>query len=133
MFNYFLNNKGFTLVELMISVVILTIALLTAAGLQITATKANTSAKWATGATTLTEKKIEELKGKGFSGLTNTDWTTAEKLNEDGTSNANGRYSRQWKITEPITNSLKLVEVRVTWASFAGTSKQCNLTIYVAR
>ena len=56
-----IENKGFTIVEVMIALAIFSIGYLAYSGLQIAATKANTKARWLTLAVTCATDKIEQL------------------------------------------------------------------------
>jgi Tfp pilus assembly protein PilV len=107
---------------------ILAIGLIAVAGLQVTAIQGNASAKWVTGATTLAEEKMEELKSRGFLGLTDTSWTPPETITLTGA----GRFSRQWRITTPMTD-IRLIEVKVTWMDIFGATKEVILATYIAR
>lgn len=124
------NKEGFTLIELLIAMLILAIGLIAVASLLVTAIHGNASAKWVTGATTFAEKRIEELRGMGFTGLAqynNRDWITDPPLPAGA-----GTFSRQWQITTPQDN-LRLIEVRVTWRDIGGRERQVDLATYIAR
>jgi type II secretory pathway pseudopilin PulG len=127
-----LTQGGFTLIELLIAMLILFIGLIAVAGLASTAILGNANAKWSTAATTLAEEKIEELKSKGFLGLTNTGWTSPETITLTGA----GRFERQWQITTPppgMTDiNIRLIEVKVSWAD-RGVTREVNLATYIAR
>ena len=55
------NNKGFTIIEILIALVFLAVGLLGIAGLQITTIRGNASAKKITEAITLAQEKLEDL------------------------------------------------------------------------
>ena len=55
------NNKGFTLIEVLIGIVIFAIGILAVATLQASSTKSNSSARRITEALSLAESKIEDL------------------------------------------------------------------------
>jgi len=55
------NNRGFTLIEVLIGMVIFTIGILAVATLQASSTKSNSSARRITEALSLAESKIEDL------------------------------------------------------------------------
>ncbi|MGA1869550.1 MAG: type IV pilus modification PilV family protein [bacterium] len=55
------NNKGFTIIEVLLALVLLSVGLLGIAGLQITIMRGNASAKRITEAITLAQKKLEVL------------------------------------------------------------------------
>nr|HDO80263.1 prepilin-type N-terminal cleavage/methylation domain-containing protein [Candidatus Bathyarchaeota archaeon] len=60
------NNRGFSLLEVMIAFVILAIGLLGLAALQVTAIRGNAFSSGMTFATMLAQQKLEELKGLPF-------------------------------------------------------------------
>jgi type IV pilus assembly protein PilV len=127
-----LTQGGFTLIELLIAMLILFIGLIAVAGLASTAILGNASAKWSTGATTLAEEKIEELKSIGFLGLTNTNGWASDPDNPITLPGA-GQFSRQWRITTPQNmTDIRLIEVKVSWAD-RGATREVNLATYVAR
>jgi type II secretory pathway pseudopilin PulG len=129
------NKGGFTLIELLIAMLILFIGLIAVAGLASTAILGNASAKWTTAATTLAEERMEELKSRGFLGLTNTnDWTSDP--NNPITLTGAGRFERQWRITTPPPDmtdiNIRLIEVKVSWTD-RGRNREVNLATYIAR
>jgi type IV pilus assembly protein PilV len=65
------NARGFTIIEAMIALVVLSVSLLALAGLTATLIARNKVAHQITEATTLAQDKIEELKNKPFVSVTN--------------------------------------------------------------
>lgn len=57
-----LNNKGFTLLEVLVAIVIVSIGLLAVAGMQTTAISANASAKDATIAIQMAEEMVDRIR-----------------------------------------------------------------------
>jgi type IV pilus assembly protein PilV len=126
------DKGGFTLIELLIAMLILMIGLIAIAGMISTAMLGNASAKWSTAATTLAEEKMEELKSRGFSGLTNTNGWDSDPDNPITLTGA-GRFERQWRITTPQNmTDIRLVEVKVNWRD-RGATREVNLATYIAR
>ncbi|MBU4259360.1 MAG: prepilin-type N-terminal cleavage/methylation domain-containing protein [Proteobacteria bacterium] len=62
------NNKGFTLIEVLVAMVILTVGLLGTAALITGIIKGNKVSNRITTATVLAQDKIEEIKGAGYAG-----------------------------------------------------------------
>ncbi|MEI9478729.1 MAG: prepilin-type N-terminal cleavage/methylation domain-containing protein [Deltaproteobacteria bacterium] len=56
------NSKGFTLIEVLITLIILAVSLLALAGLMATTTKSNASGGHITEASTLAQDRLEELR-----------------------------------------------------------------------
>ncbi|MBI4379137.1 MAG: prepilin-type N-terminal cleavage/methylation domain-containing protein [Nitrospinae bacterium] len=100
---YLRTNSGFTLIEIMIAIVILSVALLSMASTSVSVIKGNQVSDRVTEATTLAQDTIEELRNKDFylgsDGLLGTgDDTISPELSNSNTSN------------EGITNSVTLFE-----------------------
>lgn len=100
---YLRTNSGFTLIEIMIAIVILSVALLSMASTSVSVIKGNQVSDRVTEATTLAQDTIEELRNKDFylgsDGLLGTgDDTISPELVNSNTSN------------EGITNSVTLFE-----------------------
>lgn len=107
------HQKGFTLIEVMVAILLLTVALLGLAAVTTTVIRGNALSQTLTLATTLARDKMEELKGVNYDALptlTATDYATAEGTFQ--TSAAGSYYKREW--TSPGTDT-KTIHVRVTW------------------
>lgn len=133
-----MNEKGFTLIELMIAVVVLGVALLALAQMQISAMNANFSARDMTVATTLAQDKIEELEGMVFDAPDLADTNPANNaaimdptvasfhpadhqdpnnpISETGGTAGVRRYTRLWNIADntPL-QGVKTVVAYVCW------------------
>ena len=136
-----LKEKGFTLIELMIAMIVLGIGILALIEMQVAAMSGNSSANQMTIATTLAQDQIERLKGLSFfdaalndtnggnnGALTNPtddesfDLTDASNpLNESGGTTGLRRYRRFWNIADntPI-QGVKTVVVFVYWGTVDG-------------
>jgi len=101
-----LNNKGFSLLELLIGLVILAIGILAMSGLQITAIKNNYFSQSLTQATILAQDKIEELKNSPYANLID----GVETKIISGT-----QFIRKVNVTEDPGNNIKKVIVTVQW------------------
>jgi type IV pilus assembly protein PilV len=111
------NQSGFTLLEVLIGISILTIGLLGVAQMQIMGIQGNYFSGNTTTALTLAEEKMEDLLGKGYTHAELTSGNHPDANNPiDETGQAGGIYSRTWNVTDntPITNT-KTVTVSVGW------------------
>ncbi len=100
------NQKGFTLLEVLISIIILSVALLALAGLQIISIRGNAFGGTMTEAITLARDKIEDLK-QG-------DWDNVAGGND--TQVVRGiNYARNWQVQ--TSAKTKEVTVTVSWDS----------------
>lgn len=75
------NEKGFTLLEILVAITVLSIGLLGMAGLTTSIIHGNTLSKKVTMATTLGQDKMEDFRRLGYSGTPSTDTTTEENYN----------------------------------------------------
>ncbi|PIP06162.1 MAG: hypothetical protein COX52_08275 [Syntrophobacterales bacterium CG23_combo_of_CG06-09_8_20_14_all_48_27] len=115
------NNKGFTLVEIMIAIFILVIALLGLISVTVMVIKGNSFSKTMTTATTLAKDKMEELKNTGYGSLAS-DTDTVESI-----------YTRTLIVTpdSPAAN-MKTIEVKVEW-DWQGATRNVTLRTIVAQ
>ena len=115
------NNKGFTLVEIMIAIFILVIALLGLISVTVMVIKGNSFSKTMTTATTLAKDKMEELKNTAYGSLAG------------GTDTAESIYTRTWTVTNnsPAPN-MATIEVKVQW-NWQGAIRNVTLNSIVAQ
>ncbi|MBN1906742.1 MAG: prepilin-type N-terminal cleavage/methylation domain-containing protein [Deltaproteobacteria bacterium] len=130
------EQKGFTILEVLIAISILTVGLLAVASMQVSAIRGNHLSSNVTCALALAEDKMEYLLGIDYNDASlqdiipgnnaNLDTTTTgsvdyEELNIDETGSPGGRYRRITNIAnhnpatnDPIINN-KAITVIVTW------------------
>ena len=109
MYNYLIErNDGLTLIEVLITLVILSVGLLALAGLQISAIKGNSNSKRMTMAVSIAEKKIEQIKNTSYTSIQS---EPAQQFVEGGIS-----FTRQVNVADnnPFQNTKK-IDVTVTW------------------
>jgi len=110
-------QSGFTLIEVLIAVSILTVGLLGVATMQISGIRGNSFSDSTTVSLTLAEEKMEDLLGKIFShaDLTN---GNHDEGNIDAAGNAGSIYHRTWSVANntPIANN-KTIVITVAWDS----------------
>jgi type IV pilus assembly protein PilV len=111
--NYANNEKGFSLLEVLISIVVLSIGLLGVANMQVVAIRINDNANRLTQATTITQDKVEELMALPFDTLTS---------NED----TNEGYAVQWQVDDNADGT-KTINVNTTWVN-SGAPKSFSLS-----
>jgi prepilin-type N-terminal cleavage/methylation domain-containing protein len=120
-----LNTRGFTLIEMMVASTILILGLLGVAGLLTSSYSKNSNSKQITIATTIAEKKMEELKASGFAGL-----PIVACPGTSAPAPANSSFSVSHCVASVGTdNWLKQVQVTVTWQG----TKQISLSAYVLK
>jgi len=113
-----LTNKGFSLLEVLIGLVVLAIGILAIAGMQIVSIRANYFSGSLTQATVLAQDKIEETRNTSFENLINGTFTDTKTVS--GTT-----FTRQWTVGsvrtgEDTTNTMKMITVTVTWTEAVG-------------
>lgn len=105
-----LNNKGFSLIEMLIAVTILAIGLLAVAGLQVTAIKGNTHGSTISQATTLAQDRIEEIRNRDYAAIVFASNPEIE-ANVDGTT-----YTRETLVeVDTPMSELKRITVTIRW------------------
>ena len=113
----FVNQSGFTLLEVLIAISILTVGLLGVAQMQIMGIQGNYFSGNTTAALTLAEEKMEDLLGKSYTDAELTNGNHPDTNNPiDETGQAGGIYTRTWVVANntPITDT-KTVTVSVSW------------------
>lgn len=101
------ESKGFTLIEILIALVILSIAFLALAGLMVQTTKNNSFGGRMTEAATFAQDKLEELRASSWVAIT----PGSDKINSDYTRGMD--YTRNWNV---VTNgNLRTITVTINW------------------
>ena len=98
-----INQKGFTLVEVMIGMAIFVIGYLAVGSMQMLAIKGNSSARKTTEAATLAADRLETLIVLPYDNL------------RDGDSVTQGAYKVSWDFDDGPLPNTKLITVTVTW------------------
>jgi len=107
-----LNDKGFSLIELLIAVTILAVGLLAVAGLQVTAIQGNTQGNLTSQATTIAEDQIETIRNMDYAAIS---FAANPYIEADvgGTS-----FTRETLVeTDNPMPDLKKITVTVRWNS----------------
>ena len=111
----FINNNGFTLIEVLVAMVILSVGLLGTAALITGIIKGNKLSNRISTATTCAQDKMEEIRGVGYSGMPASDTTTTESYN----SITNYSLYKRVTFTDVVNPAagMKTVTVTVYWDS----------------
>jgi prepilin-type N-terminal cleavage/methylation domain-containing protein len=104
------SSNGFTLLEVLITLVILSVALLALAGLMVTTTRNNAFGGHMTEAATFGQDKLEEFRATQWERLLP---TTAGASTDQCAGCTGTQYLRNWNITE--NGDLKTITVAVNW------------------
>jgi type IV pilus assembly protein PilV len=120
-----MNQSGFSILELLVALAILSVGLFALAGLQQTAIDSNAAARHLTSAAFLAEAKITELKTDGYAGLSDGTFNDANNpIDEEGESG--GIFTRSWTISAFGVNR-KLVTVTISWQDQMGGNRSSSL------
>jgi type IV pilus assembly protein PilV len=117
------DTRGFTLLEVMIALVILTIGLLGLASLQVMSIKGNSYGQQMTVASTFAQNKLEELRRT----------TLVDGTFSDPVTDQNGiRYTRTWTVTidSPQTGANSVV-ITITWTGPTGQGAEALRSINI--
>ena len=125
------RQEGWTLIEILIAIVVLTVGLLAVGTMQISAIRGNFMGGNTSIALTLASEKMEDLINRDYSdpvlddsnaanngdlsSIANIDWE--ENVTDAGTIGAGGFYRRIWNIADTATPwpEMKEITVIVTW------------------
>jgi len=120
-------QSGFTLLEVLVAIVILTIGLLGTAGLTTGVIRGNHYSKNITSATAAAQTKLEAIKSGGYTNATSANFPS-DTVTMGGTS-----FTRTIAITSssPAAN-MKTASVTVTWSEANNTSRSVNLQTILA-
>ena len=102
------NSKGFTLIEVLITLVIMAVSLLALAGLMATTTKSNAAGGHITEASTLAQDRLEELRAVQWDNIP----VGAASDQRSGSTGMN--YVRNLNVQQ--NGSLKTVTITISWA-----------------
>lgn len=104
-------SKGFSLVEVLVALVILSISLLALAGLMVQSTKNSSWGSHMTEAATLAQDRLEALRAV----RPQTD--IPEGMNNDQVTAASGIvYTRTWTVTTNAAGTLRTITISITWS-----------------
>ena len=123
------SSGGFTLIEVLVAIVILTVGLLAVGTMQISAIRGNFMSGNTSIALSLASEKMEDLLNKDFNHADLSDSNTGnnstlssitsvdhqENISEEGVVGAGGFYRRIWNIANETSPTTKSIMVIVTW------------------
>ena len=121
------SQYGFTLLEVLVAIVILTIGLLGTAGLTTGVIRGNHYSKNITSATAAAQTQLESIKSSGYANATTTNFPG------DTVTMGGMTFTRTTTVTNssPAAN-MKTVSVTVSWTESNNTSRSVNLQTILA-
>lgn len=122
-------QSGFSLLEMLITIIVLASGLLAIASMYGAILNANTLSKQRSEAVVLGEKKLEELRGQSYASLVSaTDTVTAA-----GSSGSSANYQRSWSVTAASGGlAYKDVGVTVTWTDSKNQTQNIVLSTRIS-
>ncbi len=108
----FTNQKGFSLLEVLIAISIFAVGLLALAQMQITSIQGNAFSGRTTDATTLAQDRLEQLMALAY-----TDADLDDGAHEDTQTVEGVTYTISWNVTDnALINNTKTVIMTVAWS-----------------
>jgi prepilin-type N-terminal cleavage/methylation domain-containing protein len=105
------NRNGFTLIEILVALVILSIALLALAGLMVTTTKNNAAGGHLTEAATFAQDTLERLRVSPLSSI-----PTGVMIQNSCVGSTGVLYTGSWRASVPNSSStLDRISITVNW------------------
>ncbi len=117
------DRSGFTMIEIIIAVLLLTVGLLGIVSVSVMVIDGNQFSKTMTTATSLAKDKLEELQSAGYENIVS---STAPETKEN-------IYQRSWTVTADSPGpNMKTVVVTVTWP-WKGQTRDVTLQSIIAK
>ena len=107
MMNQSTKPNGFSLIEVLVALVILSIALLALAGLMVYATTSNSFGGHMTEATTFAQDKLEDLRASS--------WVSMTPGSDHKPGSTGLDFSRRWSVNTNGDGTLRTVTITVNW------------------
>ena len=101
------RSKGFTLIEILVALVILSISLLALAGLMVTTTKNSSFGGRMTEAATFAQDLLEQLRASPWGNVVS---GTDQKMGSTGVN-----YTRNWNVVPNPAGTQRWVTITVNW------------------
>ena len=131
------SARGFTLLEALIALLVLSFGMLAIAGFQVTLTRSSDLAKQRTEALRLAQQKVEGLRAYGqvdtYTASPHIINYTDDVVSGTDSTTTNATFNRTWTVTANSTNTEKWVNVEVAWTDRAGQSQTVQLLSVISK
>jgi prepilin-type N-terminal cleavage/methylation domain-containing protein len=121
------NEKGLSLIEVLMTIVILSVGLLGVANMQVVAIKVNDNSNQLTQATTITQDKVEELMALPFDAGVLADATPPGEFTTYPEAAPPPGYAVEWQV-DLNADGTKTINVNTTWVN-SGAQKAFALSM----
>jgi prepilin-type N-terminal cleavage/methylation domain-containing protein len=124
------NEKGLTLPEVLVAMVVLSLGLLALAKMQITAIQVNAASGRLTQGTAIAQDKVEQLMALPYDDADLDDqkpvgeFTTYTEMRPD--------YTITWQVDQDTATGVKTINLQVTWSNL-GRQKTFSLAFFKER
>jgi Tfp pilus assembly protein PilV len=112
------RERGFTLLETAIALVVFFFALTGLASLTKSNVRANAQARYFAAAGDLAEQKLEDLRAGGYTAAASS--ASNESLNETGGTTGTTLFTRSWTVAAGALSNTKTLTVTVSWTDVLG-------------
>jgi type IV pilus assembly protein PilV len=124
---------GFTILEVMIVIGILTFGLLSLAAMQIQAMKGSDRGRHATNAAAIAENKMEQIQQDAWASIPDTGGFVADPVEQnniqlDGSNSIERAYNVSYQITDLQATFTRAVDVQVWWTEKSGETRSITLS-----
>lgn len=123
------KQAGFSLLEMLITIIVLASGLLAIGSMYGAILNANTLSKQRSEAVVLAEKKLEELRGQSYASLV----SATDTIMATSSSGSSANYQRSWSVTVASGGlAYKDVGVTVTWTDSKNQSQNIVLSTRIS-
>lgn len=127
------NHNGFTLIEAMISLAIVSIGLLGITQMQVTSMNGNTTAVHSMRAVLESDSFVEQVLSTTYSSLSLA--AGASPVPSLFPSASNGKYTTSFTVSQPVVSqfgdTIKQINTNVTWTDINGRTKTITTTFFM--
>jgi len=126
------NEKGLTLPEVLVAMVVLSLGLLALAKMQITATQVNAASGRLTQGTAIAQDKVEQLMALPYDDAKLDDQTPVGEVTTYTETRPAQGYTITWRVDQDTATSVKTINLQVTWSDL-GRQKTFSLAFFKER